>query len=158
VEAAEFYNAGSTTISTADPARSLRPGTLSGGAHRRDSGLRRGGYNGGTCVPYAAFYGLPSAGLTRTFSASPAECFEVDARFGAEWRIESDNVFQIDLPDMVTGVCPGGTIPVYRLFNGRPDVNHRYTTSAAIRATMEAAGWIREGYGPDATIMCAVEH
>jgi len=21
---------------------------------------------------------------------------------------------------------------------------------------MEAAGWIREGYGPDATIMCAI--
>jgi hypothetical protein len=27
-----------------------------------------------------------------------------------------------------------------------------------VRAQMEAAGWIREGYGPNATIMCAVEH
>jgi hypothetical protein len=42
------------------------------------------------------------------------------------------------------------------VFNKRPDANHRYMTSAVVRAQMEAAGWIREGYGPDATIMCAV--
>ena len=36
------------------------------------------------------------------------------------------------------------------------DANHRYTTSTVVRAQMEAAGWLREGYGPDATIMCAV--
>ena len=66
------------------------------------------------------------------------------------------NVFQIDLPDTTTGACPAGTIPVYRVFNQKKDSNHRYTTSAAIRATMEAQGWKREGYGPDATIMCAI--
>ena len=59
--------------------------------------------------PVCRFYGLPSAGLDSHFySASPAECFEVDERFGAEWQIESDNVFQVDLPDTVTGVCAGG--------------------------------------------------
>lgn len=162
VEAVEFYNAGfDHYFLTANPAEiaALDGGTFAGWARTGHgfTAYAAGSYNGGNVRPVCRFYGLPSAGLDSHFySASPAECFEVDERFGAEWQIESDNVFQVDLPDTVTGVCAGGTIPVYRMFNGRPDVNHRYTTSAAIRATMEAAGWIREGYGPDATIMCAL--
>ncbi len=54
--------------------------------------------------------------------------------------------------------CPSGTIPIYRVFNNRHDANHRYMTSTVVRAQMEAAGWIREGDGPNATIMCAVDH
>jgi hypothetical protein len=111
---------------------------------------------GPTMNPVCRYYGLPSAGLDSHFySADAAECFRVNRDFGAEWQIESDNVFQIDLPNATTGACPGGTVPVYRVFNHRPDANHRYMTSTAIRAQMEAAGWIREGYGPNATIMCA---
>jgi len=56
----------------------------------------------------------------------------------------------------VAGSSAGRTVnPVCRAFNRRPDANHRCTTSAVVRAQMEAAGWIREGYGPDAAIMCA---
>jgi len=162
VEAVEFYNAGfDHYFLSADPAEiaALDSGTFAGWARTGQgfTAYAAGSHNGGTVHPVCRFYGLPSAGLDSHFySASPAECFAVDERFGAEWRIESDNVFQVDLPDTATGVCPGGTIPVYRLFNGRRDANHRYTTSPAIRASMEAAGWIREGYGPDATIMCAL--
>ena len=65
-------------------------------------------------------------------------------------------MFQIALPDSTTGACPGGTIPVYRVWNNRPDSNHRYTTSLAIRDAMLAHGYIAEGYGPSAVIMCAV--
>ena len=162
VDAVEFHHAAfDHYFLTADPAEiaALDSGAFSGWA-RTGQGFKAyaaGSYNGGTVHPVCRFYGLPSAGLDSHFySASPAECFAVDDRYGAEWEIESDNVFQVDLPDTVTGICPGGTIPVYRVFNGRRDANHRYTTSAAIRATMEAAGWIREGYGPDATIMCAL--
>jgi hypothetical protein len=46
-------------------------------------------------------------------------------------------------------------MPVYRVFNGRRDANHRYMTSLATRAAMLAAGGIAEGYGPDAVAMCA---
>ena len=114
---------------------------------------------GGTINPVCRYYGLPSAGLDSHFySASALECFQVNQFYGAEWQIESDNVFQIDLPNTTTGACPAGTVPVYRVFNKRPDANHRYMTSTAVRAQMEAAGWIREGYGPNATIMCAVDH
>ena len=108
-------------------------------------------------LPFCRYYGLPSAGLDSHFySASALECWQVNAYYGTEWQIESDNVFQIALPNTTTGACPGGTTPVYRLFNHRADANHRFTTSTVIRAQMEAAGWIREGYGPNATIMCAI--
>jgi hypothetical protein len=55
----------------------------------------------------------------------------------------------------MTGACPMGTIPVYRLWNQRADSNHRYTTDAAIKAQMIANGYVAEGYGPDSVIMCA---
>jgi len=66
-------------------------------------------------------------------------------------------VFQINLPDTKTGACPSGTLPVYRLWNHRGDSNHRYTTSAAIKAQMLAAGYLAEGYGSDGVVMCAVQ-
>ena len=77
--------------------------------------------------------------------------------YSSDWLFESDNVFQIYLPDGTTGACPGATVPVYRLWNQRTDSNHRYTTSAAIKAEMLAAGYVGEGYGPNAVAMCAVQ-
>jgi len=70
---------------------------------------------------------------------------------------ETQNAFYIDLPDINTGACPAGTVPVYRLWNNRADTNHRYTTSLAIRAQMLAKGYIAEGYGPNAVSMCAAQ-
>ena len=61
----------------------------------------------------------------------------------------------VALPDAQSGACPTATTPVYRVFNVRADANHRYVTSTALRASMLAAGWIPEGYGPDAVAMCA---
>lgn len=146
---------------SADPAEinALDTGFFTGWSRTGESfkAYVAGSSAGGTIHPVCRYYGLPSAGLDSHFySASTHECFEVHRLYGTEWEIESDNKFQIDLPDTVTGACPGATIPVYRVFNNRHDANHRYTTSLVVRATMEAAGWIREGYGPDATIMCAI--
>jgi Repeat of unknown function (DUF5648) len=131
------------------------------------SGWARTGYSfkayvtgssaGGSIHPVCRYYGLPSAGLDSHFySANTHECYEVNRLFGAAWAVESDNKFQIDLPNTTTGACPGGTVPVYRVFNNRSDANHRFTTSLAVRATMEAAGWIREGYSLEGVVMCAV--
>jgi serine protease len=101
------------------------------------------------------FYGRPEAGLDSHFySASAAECQAVIDRFPAAWALESRNVFEVVLPNMSDGSCPLGTKPLYRLYNNRADVNHRYTTSLATRATMIAAGWIPEGYGTLGVTMC----
>lgn len=63
------------------------------------------------------------------------------------WTFEGE-VFSMKLPD-ASGACEIGTLPLYRLYNGSRGgaPNHRYTTSAAIRADMIAQGWIAEGSG-----------
>jgi hypothetical protein len=107
-------------------------------------------------APVCRFYGRPEAGLDSHFySASIPECQAVIARFSNAWIYESGNVFTIDLPDLATGACAPTALPVYRLYNNRVDVNHRYTTSLALRAQMMNAGWIAEGYGALAVAMCA---
>jgi len=98
--------------------------------------------------PVCRFYGEPSAGLDSHFySASPAECQEVAARFPGVWVLESSDVFGVALPDTTTGACPSGTIPIYRAWNGRVDSNHRYTTSLSVQQQMIAKGYVAEGYG-----------
>ena len=99
--------------------------------------------------PVCRFYGLPSAGLDSHFySASPSECAAVLQRFPGVWIEETDNAFGIYLPDTMTGQCPGGSVPVYRAWNGRADSNHRFTTDPATLQAMIAKGYIAEGYGP----------
>lgn len=107
---------------------------------------------GPSASPVCRFYANSAA--THFYSAIARECRDVAVDLGAYWLQEAGNVFQMELPDTATGACPAGTSPVYRVFNNRADANHRYTTSLVVRAQMEAAGWTREGYGPDAAIMC----
>jgi hypothetical protein len=110
----------------------------------------------GNPTPVCRFYGLPQAGLDSHFySASPAECERVIDRFPSAWVLESSNVFMAYLPNPADGSCPANTLPVYRMYNNRPDVDHRYTTSLTIRAQITNAGWIAEGYGPNTVAMCA---
>ena len=107
-------------------------------------------------APVCRFYGRPEAGLDSHFySASVSECQAVSARFSSAWIYESADVFTVALPDPADGACPAAALPVYRLYNSRADVNHRYTTSLSIRSAMLSAGWIAEGYGPLAVAMCA---
>jgi hypothetical protein len=106
--------------------------------------------------PVCRYYGKPEAGLDSHFySASPAECATVVERFADAWLLESASVFSVALPSAIDGQCEPGSTPVYRLFNNRPDVNHRYTTSLSTRDEMIAAGWVPEGFGPQAVAMCA---
>ena len=108
--------------------------------------------------PVCRIYIPPPLGDSHFFSASPQECTDTLAKFPS-FNFESPAVFFIALPDTrpgpTAGACPAGTIPVYRVFDNRADANHRYTTSRAIRDQMVALGYIAEGYGDDAVIMCA---
>ncbi len=65
-----------------------------------------------------------------------------------DWKLEDDKLFNEMLPDG-SGNCPGGTIPVYRLYNmgmgGAP--NHRFVTSLAERQKMINKGYVAEGNG-----------
>jgi len=93
-------------------------------------------------------------GNSHFVSASPAECAYVQAAMPAA-VLESANAFYVDTPDTTTGACPSGTVAVYRLWNHRADLDHRYTTSATIKAAMIAQGYVAEGYGPDQVAMCS---
>ncbi len=73
----------------------------------------------------------------------------------SNYTYETPSAFYIGLPDTGSGACPAGTNAVYRLWNGRADSNHRYTTDLNIRAAMIARGYVPEGYGPLGVAMCA---
>ena len=111
--------------------------------------------------PVCRFYIPPQHGDSHFISASPEECAGVlqatmtNPNYSG-YVYETPNAFYIALPDTTTGACPAGTIAVYRLWNQRVDSNHRYTTDAAIKAQMIAAGYFAEGYGPDRVAMCAL--
>ncbi len=104
--------------------------------------------------PVCRFYLPPGFGDSHFYSASPAECGAVRRQY-PQFILESTAVFYIALPDALTGACPSNSIPVYRVWNNRADSNHRYTTSRATRDQMIAKGYVAEGYGPDAVIMCS---
>jgi DNA-binding beta-propeller fold protein YncE len=104
--------------------------------------------------PVCRFYLPPQSGDSHFYSASPAECAEVRARFPS-FVLEAADVMHVALPDTASGACPPDTVRVYRLWNNRADSNHRYTTDPNVKAQMLARGYVAEGYGPDAVIMCA---
>ncbi len=114
--------------------------------------------------PVCRFYIPPAYGDSHYFSASQDECSAVRQHF-PNFILESDAAFYATLPDTATGECPvmpgfiDGDIqlsPLYRLWNRRPDTNHRYTRDPAIREAMIARGWQPEGYGPLGVVMCVL--
>jgi hypothetical protein len=101
------------------------------------------------------YYGLPAFGLdTHFYSAFTVECDAVATNWPNQWDLEAPDAFGVHLPDPSTGACPQDTSPLYRLFNDRADVNHRYTTQLSIREQMIQRSWIPEGFGSLGIAMC----
>jgi hypothetical protein len=109
--------------------------------------------------PVCRFYIPPQHGDSHFFSASRTECDDVLAKIPTDpnysgYIEETAAEFHIALPDIMTGACPAGTVPVYRLWNQRADSNHRYTTDLATRDALLARGYRAEGYGALGVAMC----
>ena len=154
--AVEFYHAGYDHFFVAATASDISD--LDTGVH---PGWARTGYQfqvwngpGGFTKPVCRYYIPPGYGDSHFFSAAPDECAIALVKFPWLFK-ETDAAFYIGLPDPVTGACSPNEVPVYRLWNGRSDSNHRYTTSTVAKALMIAAGYVAEGYGPDQVGMCA---
>lgn len=98
------------------------------------------------------FYIPPALGNSHFFGRGAAEC---DATRAAhpDFVLEEPNYTQLFVPN--GGNCPTGSKPIYRVFNNRPETNHRYTIERAVRDEMVAKGWIPEGDGVDMVVMCA---
>ncbi len=155
----EFYHAALDHYfisSLAADIEALDSGRLTGWAR---TGLTFNAFGTGAAIPVGAtpvcrIYLPPLNGDSHFYSGSPAECAQTMARFPT-FVLESDAVMHMILPDTVTGACPPRTLPVHRVWNQRVDSNHRYTTDLAVRAQMVARGYLPEGYGPSAVILCA---
>jgi len=151
----EFYNAAQDhyfITSATQEIAALDGGVLSGWQR---TGLSFNAYDAGSgsASPVCRFYIPPALGDSHFYSASPSECEQTQVRFPG-FTLESANVFRIGLPDAASGACASNVIPVYRLWNGRADTNHRYTMSLDTRTDMIGRGWIAEGYGPLGVAMC----
>ena len=102
--------------------------------------------------PVCRFYIPPALGDSHFYGRGTAEC-DATALKNPSFVNEDPQFFHVVLP--VAGVCPAGTIPVYRVFSNRPDANHRYMISAALRDFMVTQlHWLAEGDGPDLVVMC----
>jgi hypothetical protein len=156
VTAVEFYHAGLDHYFVAASAQDIAD--LDNGVHQ---GWARTGesfvvWDAATADagPVCRYYIPPGYGDSHFFSASPEECAIATIKFPQLIK-ETDAAFYIALPDTDTGACLGDEFPVYRLWNGRADSNHRYTRSPTTKAEMIAKGYIAEGYGPDQVDMCS---
>lgn len=158
--AVEFYHAALDhyfLTASADEIAKLDAGVFQGWARTGESFpvYVAGGGAEVDAKPVCRFYGRPEAGLDSHFYTPFAtECADVQAQFAGSWQLESTDVFRVHVPDAL-GACPAGTTPVHRFFDNRIDANHRYVARAELRQQMVARGWVPEGVGPDAVIMCA---
>ena len=160
-EVTEYYHAGlDHYFITGDPAEKakLDSGATVGWqrtgfgfvAYARGSGAPR-------VSPVCRFYGRPEAGLDSHFySASPQECADVVARFSNAWIYEAEDVFEVELPD-ASGRCGSFQLsPLYRAYNRRADVNHRYSVHSVDQKAMQAKGWQPEGATSAGVTMCVL--
>lgn len=102
-------------------------------------------------VPVCRFFS--SQFTSHFYTANAQECDDVIARYPDVWTLETREAFFISVPD-ATGNCAPGFQPVYRMFNNTESPNHRYITDRSLRTHMAGRGWIAEGYGVDAVMMC----
>ena len=118
--------------------------------------------------PVCRFLKFYPDGYTHFLSPVAAECSLLsETGFGI---LESDAFFHVVAADPVTGECPktitfdqplsgtqstyGPFRPVYRLWNGKAEANHRLVMGKAQRDLMVSKGWVSEGYGPDGVSFC----
>lgn len=102
--------------------------------------------------PVCRYYIPPEKGNSHFYGRGVQEC-TATGQNNPTFINEDSQFFHVILP--VAGVCPAGTIPVYRVFSNRADANHRYMIRRDIRDAMVAQQhWLAEGDGPDLVVMC----
>ena len=150
-ELVEFYNASLDHYFITTTAKEISD--LDTGVH---PGWARTGYRflvikpGSTyagSVPVCRFYGRPDKGIDSHFySAKASECEDVKNKFPDTWVFETGEAFRA-FPVNSDGTCSADIGRVNRLYNNRPDVNHRYTDQPSVFFYMVGKGYTPEGDG-----------
>ena len=153
-----FYTAFAPEIDALDAGR-IRGWLRTGGSFLVQASSTLFGQPAGV-QPVCRFYIPPALGDSHVFTANTEECAAVRRRFPA-LVLETRAAFYVHPTwDANTSLCESpwdyaGLIPVYRVWNGRADSNHRYTTSRSTRDAMVLQGYIAEGDGPDKIAFCS---
>lgn len=155
VDVVEFYNASLDHYFITwrpDEVAVLDAGVAIKGWQRTGHAFRAHAERTAATSPVCRFYIPPAYGDSHFFGRGAQECDDTLRKF-PHLVLEDATFMHMTLPS--DGACPGGTIAVYRLFDNRPDANHRYTSDPAVRDAMVARGWLAEGDGPERVVMCA---
>ena len=152
--AVEFYNTGLDHYFLSHIAAEIAD--LDGGVHpgwaRTGQSFRVFTGSSAQNSPVCRFYIPPAKGDSHFYGRGTQECTETGSK-NPTFVNEDPQFFFVVLP--TAGVCPAGTINVYRAFDNRADANHRYMIDPAIRDMMESQRqWVIEGDGPDRVVMC----
>jgi hypothetical protein len=115
-------------------------------------------------VPVCRFLLLYPSGYSHFLSSFVDECAGLEASEAA--ILETRAAFYMAASEGTS--CPdarivyangsesiGSTgVPIYRLWNGKAEANHRYVFDRAERDAMVARGWVSEGAGSEGVAMC----
>ena len=151
----EYYNASLDHYFVtwiADEIAALDAGTAIRGWKRTGQSFKTWATPQATTSPVCRYYIPPALGDSHFFGRGAVEC-DATGKNNPSFVLEASDFMHMVLP--VAGTCPSGTVPVYRVFSNRPDANHRYMVDRTVREQMAARGWLVEGDGPDAVVMCA---
>ena len=151
VPVVEYFNAGFGHYfmsADADEIAGLDGGAFGGAFVRTGAGFNAWSTQAAGTVPVCRFFTTPGTFGTKSshfYTANPVECDGL--KLNPSWIYEKIAFF-IAIPS--GGICPGGTIPVYRMYNhgqtGAP--NHRFTTNlATYQQFTTTMGWDQEGIG-----------
>ena len=158
-EAVEFYNASLDHFFLTH---------VAGEIHDLDAGVHAGWARTGQRIrvytqpkpgtsPVCRYYIPPGLGNSHFYGRGTVECQDTGVKNPA-FALEDPQFLHMVLP--AAGRCPYNSTTkekVYRVFSNRADANHRYMIDPAIREQMVARGWLAEGDGPDAIVMCGPE-
>jgi hypothetical protein len=151
----EYYNASLDHYFVtwiADEIATLDAGTAIRGWKRTGQAFKTWATPQAATSPVCRYYIPPALGDSHFFGRGTVEC-DATGKNNPSFVLEASDFMHMVLP--VAGTCPSGTVPVYRVFSNRPDANHRYMVDRTVREQMAARGWLVEGDGPDAVVMCA---
>ena len=149
VPVVEYFNAGFGhyfMTAQSDEIAGLDGGAFGGAFVRTGTGFNGWSTQAAGTVPVCRFFTTPGTFGTKSshfYTANPVEC--AGLKLNPNWIYEKI-AFYTAIP--AGGVCAGGTIPVYRMYNhgqtGAP--NHRFTTSlATYQQFTTTMGWDQEG-------------